>query len=158
MTETWLPVTGFEGLYEVSDLGNVRSLLSGKVLRPVLHSAGYLQVSLKRRWYYVHRLVAAAFVAGDNSLQVNHRNGRRDDNRASNLEWVTCSENHKHSYRELSRKPHALSRAVVLRKGDEVLAFPTQTSAANYLKTNAGHVSSRIRQGWKIKGWEVTYG
>ena len=121
--ERWLPVVGHEGLYEVSDLGNVRSVRRttnsrvGLVLKTNLNSWGYLQVHLSRKgrvsWSTVHRLVLAAFVgppaAGE---QGNHMNGIKTDNRLTNLEWATPSENIRHAHRtDLAPRGERSSRA-----------------------------------------------
>lgn len=105
-TELWASVAGFEGLYEVSNLGQVRSLIAtkktprGRILKPRIAGRGYLFVSLYKggRCFerYVHRLVAAAFVAGDKSMAVNHMDFDKVNNAACNLEWVTSKENSRH--------------------------------------------------------------
>lgn len=99
MEEVWKPVVGYEGLYEVSNLGNVRGLKRGKVLKP--GEGKYLFVVLCkdgiRHEVHIHRLVATAFC--DNpyaKLEVNHINEIAWDNRAENLEWVTRLENIRH--------------------------------------------------------------
>lgn len=117
----WKPIVGFEGAYEVSNTGLVRSigriivrstgakeLMRGQLLS-LSYLYGYAIVSLyknsNRKTCRVNRLVAQAFltyVPGAN--QVNHKNGIRSDDRVENLEWVTPSENLYHSYRELGRK------------------------------------------------------
>lgn len=102
-TEIWLPVEGYEGLYEVSDLGRVRSLNyrhtgETKILRTGMTRGGYLTVALckdgKQKTVKVHRLVATAFVPNmfDDDC-VNHINEDKTDNRADNLMWCDHSEN-----------------------------------------------------------------
>ena len=172
--EQWRDIDGFEGLYEVSDLGRVRSLdreverltrwggltlyrYKGHVLRLQRCSNKYYFVRLgKGRSHLVHRLVAAAFIPGDTNLQVNHKNGIRNDNRAENLEWVTCSENHFHSYETLPRKKHSAARRVVVRAGKEHY-FPSVSAAAQWLRVSPGAVSSAAIAPHRCKGYEVRY-
>lgn len=93
--EQWRPIAVG---YQVSDQGRVIGL-RGRVLKPRVHSNGYLRVSVvidgKVRDEYVHRLVARAFHGEPIAprLEVDHVNGRRDDNRAGNLRWLTVAEN-----------------------------------------------------------------
>ena len=98
-SEVWKPVVGYEGLYEVSNIGRVRSInfhKSGKakVMRPSFNTWGYLIVDLrknnKRHSYAVHRLVALAFIPNpDNLPEINHKNEIKYDNNVENLEWCT---------------------------------------------------------------------
>lgn len=173
----WRDIPGFEGAYQVSDTGAVRSLprrivkrnryggqhecsLKGRLLTPVRCTNGYMAINLtsdtKRQ--LVHRLVALAFIPGDSSLQVNHKNGCRDDNRVSNLEWLSCSDNHRHSHRELNRKQHALTKPVWLVSTTERRWFESILAAANELGVSAGSVASAASRNHRCRGYEVIYG
>lgn len=99
--EMWKSVRGYEGLYEVSSLGRVRSLLNKneKLMKPSLSTFGYLQISLcksgKRKTFKVHRLVADAFIYKTDYKQnvIDHINHVITDNKVSNLRWTTRSQN-----------------------------------------------------------------
>ena len=91
----WKDVVGFEGLYQVSNLGEVKSLISNKILSPSKKRNGYLQVTLfkdgDRKYCLIHRLVAIAFIENPFDLpQVNHIDECKTNNCVWNLEW--CSE------------------------------------------------------------------
>lgn len=101
--EIWLPVVGYEKLYEVSNLGRIKSLRRDKIMTNSLQSTGYLTVGLTVDGatinMKVHRLVAIAFLdAPPNGHEVNHKDGVKTNNKLDNLEWVTKPENaiHRH--------------------------------------------------------------
>lgn len=109
--EEWQDIKGYEGIYQVSNLGRVRSLTrkvhnytkKGIVLKTYQKNEGYLYVSLsrgngeKQKHAYVHRLVAEAFISNPNNhKQVNHINCDKTDNRKENLEWVSPQQNVAH--------------------------------------------------------------
>ena len=106
--EVWRPAPGYEGIYEVSDQGQVMRVKRGQGTRPGLilrqnaRPNGYVSAELFRDGEgsrtSIHRLVAGAFVDNPDSLPiVNHLNSVRDDNRACNLEWTTQSLNNYHA-------------------------------------------------------------
>lgn len=115
MNEVWKDIQGFEGIYQVSSIGNIKSLereilykdkapikVKEKILK--LHNTlDYRKVNLckenTRGVYKVHRLVAIAFIDNpENKKYVNHKNGIKSDNRVENLEWATAKENTIHSW------------------------------------------------------------
>ncbi len=123
MCEIWKDIPGYEGLYQVSDLGRVKSLerwqynplcknneqyISEKIKKQSERKQkgkiqSYLTVNLYKnnvgKSFYVHRLVAQAFIPNpENKETVNHINGDKHDNRAVNLEWNTYTENNNHAY------------------------------------------------------------
>ena len=99
--EQWRDIDGYDGMYQVSDLGRVRSKKYGKVrvLRPVKDGKGYLRVGLwkenKVKRLLVHRIVASAFIPNTDSskTQINHINECKSENKVSNLEYCTASYN-----------------------------------------------------------------
>lgn len=101
MEEFWKDIEGYEGLYKISNLGNVKSSYKNKILKPRVKENGYLIVSLykdkKDKKFYIHRLVASAFIPNlDKKEYVNHKNFDKRNNTVGNLEWVTRIENFRH--------------------------------------------------------------
>lgn len=100
----WKPIPKYEGLYEVSNLGEVRAIKrsGSRGMSLAIHpSKGYLQVWLSKnnkvKKFSVHRLVATAFIANPKRKpQVNHKDGNKANNKVSNLEWVTRAEQEAH--------------------------------------------------------------
>ena len=88
-------------IYEININGDIRNKNTGKILKPDIDKDGYLRYTLqgydKKIKMYGHRLTAMKFIYGDNSLQVNHKDAKKNNNSYSNLEWVTGKENIKHS-------------------------------------------------------------
>ena len=112
MQEIWKDIVDYENLYQVSNLGRVRSLdriivdsrnvrkFKGVDLKKHKKKSGYLTVQLKHKDFQIHRLVAKAFIPNpDGKPQVNHKDGDKQNNRVDNLEWCTCEENINHAYK-----------------------------------------------------------
>lgn len=112
--EIWKDIEGYEGYFQVSNLGRVKGLnrkiircnqsimtIKEKMLSPYRTYKGYLVVCLtklgKMKVRSVHRLVSNCFVEGDKTLQVNHIDGNKENNNYRNLEWVTGKENVSHT-------------------------------------------------------------
>jgi hypothetical protein len=138
-SEIWAMAKGSDH-HEVSNMGRIRSLTRivkcgpsnglrlapGVDLKPFINAkTGYFQVVFSdRKKHSVHRLVAHAFCDGyEDGLVVNHKNGIKTDNRASNLEWITSSQNIQHAFSSLGRKgsgagkfgaKHQTSKAIVM--------------------------------------------
>lgn len=163
---TWRDIAGFEGRYQVSDDGFVRSLpdidahgrfMPGRILSAAPTEKGYRRVMLGGSTHRVHRLVAVAFIPNAEHLpQVNHKNGNKADNRASNLEWCDNASNQAHRYQVLGHtstlhgktgaacKNSKQVRGVRVVTG-EALLFGSAAEAARILGITASGISSAAR-------------
>ena len=147
--EIWKDIKGYEGLYQVSNLGRVKSLNykktgKEKILKADTDKDGYLRVCLskngKHKNYIVHRLVAIAYIPNTNNYPiVNHRDETQQNNKASNLEWCTCTYNNNYGTRN-----ERLSKA---KKGKK----HTKEAINNMKKAKAGkHIGSSNPNSKKI--------
>ena len=157
----WMPAFGFERFYEVSNQGDVRRIGSNKCLAKNLMGAGYVKADLwvegKRTQTSVHRLVALTFLPpSHDGMEVNHKDGDKTNNYVSNLEWVTKSENEKHSREELGNlcKP---VKAICLKTG-EVRIYPSQTATArDGFEPKCVSDICRKEDRYTHKGWAFEY-
>ena len=160
--EIWKDIQGFEGLYQISSYGNVKSLsrkagtafLREKFLTKKMTKDGYEFVCLskdsKQYTFRVHRLVATTFIVGDSGLTVNHKDGNKLNNHVENLEWCDRSEQLKHAYKMGLRKAQkgCLNKQAKLTREDVIFIrqnykrqsteFGTVALARKY------HVSDRV--------------
>ena len=143
--EIWKPVVGYEGLYEVSNLGRVKSLprkkCKGNILKPHINK-GYEYVHLCKngKSYYakVHRVVAEAFLQTiPNKNHVNHIDGNKTNNAVSNLEWCTATENLKHARENklnmaTINNPYMAKPINMILSGNVIKTFPSIIEASRY--------------------------
>ena len=151
INEQWRPIAGYEGLYEISSLGRVKSLKfdKEKILKPRKTKNGYLFVSLykdeKPKMFRVHRLVAIAFLPNPEKLpEINHKDEDKTNNCASNLEFCDCKYNINYGH-------HNEKVAAAFSKPVEASKFPDfrtielrfdSTREANRNGYNSGAVST----------------
>ena len=148
----WRDVVGYEGLYSVSNDGRVFGVKSQRELKADLTHKRYLEVKLYKngigRMRKVHRLVADAFIENpEKKPQVNHKDGNRFNNNASNLEWVTQSENIRHAFDTGLNKPNLDSPifkktpvVAIDEDGREVMRFDGMMDAARELGLSVSNI------------------
>ena len=161
MEEIWKTIEGFEGLYEVSNLGRVRSLdrvrkagygstanIKGKILTPqYLNDRKYLVVHLHRnevgKHYLIHRLVATAFIDNPNNLpEINHKDENPSNNNVLNLEW--CDRKYNTNYgTALDRRSRTRGRVVVQYdiEGHEIARYWSAREAARQIGKSQAAIS-----------------
>jgi hypothetical protein len=173
--ENWKPIKGYEGWYEVSDLGNVRSVdrkvdfvdgryatYKGQLMKQSKHYHGYWIVNLfknkKQSTKFVHRLMAEAFIPNPNNKQVvNHKDGDKANNKLSNLEWVTQLENITHSITVLGKKRIGNKVSQYDLNGNYLNTFESYGEAAKSVDGNSvgiGRVVSGERKTYKGFVWK----
>ena len=160
--EVWKPIKDYEGLYEVSNLGRVKTLNyrgtgKGKILKNIECSNGYLTIGLtkngKRKLFTVHRLVAEAFIPNTEGKPcIDHINTIKNDNRVENLRWLSVSDNC-WSFGYYERKEHR-KKKVRATNGEKTMIFPSRTDTAKYFGLSKSRIEyGRVVQKGKMKGW-----
>ena len=164
-TEIWRDVVGYEGLYKVSNLGNVKNCLSGRILKLCNDKDGYKIINLYkngvRKTYGVHRLVSKAFLTNPNNLpQVNHKDEDKTNNRVDNLEWCDAKYNLNFGTAQ-ERKAKKISKSIVQfnKNGNFINEYQSAREAERKTGINQGNIC-RVCQGerksaggyvWKYK-------
>lgn len=167
----WKDVRGYEGLYQVSNDGLVKSLKArnkwnaNRLLIPHSHHQGYLGIRLSRdgevKEFRIHRLVMIAFIGEPpfENAEVNHKNGDKADNRIENLEWCTAKQNTQHAGEVLGVRAtypgeangHSrLTAADVTRIRQLWMSGSTQVEIAGLYQTTQSHIGRIVRrEAWK---------
>ena len=161
----WKPIKGYEGIYEVSDTGLVRScervicdsyhktnkLYGGKLLNPTLNKKGYLQVTLNnktQKTYGIHRLVAEAFISNPNNYPVvNHIDENKQNNNVENLCWVSRSTNCRNTSQNRKvrvYKNEELIKECCLTEASEIIGC-ARSSIYSYLGRNQKYINKIYR-------------
>ena len=168
--EQWKDIPDYEGLYQASNTGHIRTCKDKVTSSRRYKVRHWKQKIIKEKWqerengrkdarvelwkdgehktWLVARLVALTWVDGyEEGMTVNHKNGDTTNNNATNLEWLTRSENIKHGY-EHGLYKSVQSETMLIRHSDGVrLSFPSMASASRYLGRNTGYVSGRKKNG-----------
>ncbi|MFP7199698.1 NUMOD4 motif-containing HNH endonuclease [Lysinibacillus halotolerans] len=177
--EVWKDIKGYEGMYQVSNLGRVKSLprivqrSNGRnytvkerllKIRDLKFKGGKKTrktVRLKsgeNKIYLVHRLVAEAFIPNPDALpQVNHIDGNPSNNNVDNLEWVTCKENAIHAYQNGLMKTVRKVAKISPLTGDEIETYVSGSEAARIHKVSPSAIFHAINNKWKVCGYNWEY-
>lgn len=169
MKEIWKPIKGYEGWYEVSNLGRVRSLdrivtysdgknysLKGKMLKMHYCGSGYLQFILhkngKTEHKYPHRLVAETFLPNPNNLpEVNHKDENKTNNCVDNLEWCDSkyNKNYGTAIQRMAEKKSKTVLKIDINTNEVIEEYPSAMEAARKLNIYQGNISDCCRGKYK---------
>lgn len=174
----WMPVVGYEGLYEVSETGEVRGIdrvvkrgtnqrfVSGQLLKKRKAPNGYESVSLRnqggQKRLYVHRLVASAFLENKGKLrEVNHKDEDKSNNAVENLEWCSHSYNMKYAGGSKRRVEKRMKRVVLVNDDGSVNEFESICDAARSLGVSPANISRcchHVKNQTRVSGRVVMFG
>ena len=159
----WKDIKGYEGIYQISDKGEIKRLFKGGREKLVKGYGGSkyktvcLSASNNRNTFYVHRLVAETFLEKPESnelLEVNHKDGNKHNNRVENLEWVTLRGNQIHAMQELNHhlwgKPAKRVKRIDVETGEVLAEYPSLADAARFIgKMSAKQLITDTCRGYK---------
>lgn len=147
MQEVWKDIDGYEGYYQVSNLGRVRNIKSNIILKPYINKGGYFQVTLykdkAKKLNRVHRLVAQAFIPNDEDLPVvNHKDEYKLNNCVENLEWCTGEYNINYgSARAKISQSHMKKLVQISPSGEIVKTFSSVSEAIDELNVSKSTIT-----------------
>ena len=176
--EVWKPIEGYEGIYDVSNYGRVKSLqltihnsgtkggvytIREKILTPRVNEKrnGYCEISLHKngqeKRFKVHRLVATAFISNPQHLpEVNHKDGNKLNNSVSNLEWVTSKQNKEHAW--LNKLINSDHRKRPIKCNETGICFESIVQASKLLKCDRSSIFRVLsEEKEKTKGMSFSY-
>lgn len=169
MNEIWKDIDGYDGLYQISNLGRVKSLgrrgkgcsLEDKILKPMVNKDGYHLVNLKdinhvAKWFTVHRLVALHFIPNPNDYkEINHKDEVKSNNIVTNLEWCTREYNvsygtviERQSNNKKGQSNEWLNKPILQYslEGEFITEFDSTTQAAQFLAPVLGKDIEKIKK------------
>ena len=152
MKEIWRDIPDYEGIYQVSNLGEIRSCKTNRIRKQIKQRSGYMRIILtknkKQKAFFVHTLVAKCFVENtNNSPYVNHIDGNKENNDSNNLEWVTASQNMKHAINKglVKRHPWSVKVSQYSLDGRFIKTWDRMADVAKFLDCHHSQVSDCCR-------------